>query len=268
MARLHIFRTRNGVLISPITDPLVLQYFEQFVPGYLWRPLYRHDAALVDVVLADLSTVLPLATYGIRERCEECHAGHPCSTLLEQAQAEAESLFVRPSYTREMPAIKDTHYLRLFDCMNRPCGALLDPTKRFRTTLDNYLLVGYHYDTEIRAWYIDKQHIEGTRAYLGDLRPSLQWCEICERGVMCPAWDPCLMMSEGYKIHSAVTPKTRPKSLDTQAARVLQISLPASRKAVEDAFRCLALKAHPDQGGTDEQMRELLEARERLARRA
>jgi hypothetical protein len=41
---------------------------------------------------------------------------------------------------------------------------------------------------------------------------------------------------------------------------------PAAREIVQAGFRAAAIKAHPDQGGTNEAMRQVLEAKEALER--
>lgn len=262
MTRLHILQVKTGILISPVTDPLVCSYLEAFVPGYLWRTLYQHDAALVDSVLHEIGEVLPSA-----QRCATCWSGTPCSALLEQAKREAESLGVRPSYNHKMPAIKSTHYLRLLDSMNRSCALLLDPRKRFQSVLSQHLLVEFHYDRSVNAWYIDRRRIDDARRYLDNAGLLIDWCRICDSGLMCPAWDAGVMATEGYKFRGTLPTRVRGKTLDAQAAKTLELTLPTTDQAVEEAFRRLALTAHPDHGGTDEQMIKLIEARKRLANR-
>lgn len=50
----------------------------------------------------------------------------------------------------------------------------------------------------------------------------------------------------------------------TQMASLLGIAWPATVDQIESAFRKRALVIHPDQGGTDEAMRELVQARKGL----
>lgn len=51
-----------------------------------------------------------------------------------------------------------------------------------------------------------------------------------------------------------------------EAATVMQVELPIDDKAVKRAFKKLALERHPDHGGSDAAMRQLIEARDVLLR--
>lgn len=50
-------------------------------------------------------------------------------------------------------------------------------------------------------------------------------------------------------------------------ASILGLSWPATVTEIESAFRKKALMTHPDQGGTDEAMHELVQARKALLRK-
>lgn len=58
--------------------------------------------------------------------------------------------------------------------------------------------------------------------------------------------------------------KRKKEDAKKKAAKTLEVEWPCEREAITRAFRKAAMKAHPDLGGTDAAMRDVLEARDVL----
>lgn len=153
------------------------------------------------------------------------------------------------------------HLLRSWDSLQRPCwllhdGSLTGPLAR---SIRRVVAFHQHFDREVRAFVFEPQgFLPLTR--IVERHPAFsEWCKRCWQGEPCEHWDVGILENEGYggiRLASVL-----------EAAERLGLKWPWTEEQVVRAFRAKALHAHPDQGGTDAAMCQLLEDRDRLLER-
>jgi len=125
-----------------------------------------------------------------------------------------------------------------------------------------------HYDDEdILAWSIDTAVIGGIRKSFEQKKRDIPWCAQCLQGHACEAWDVKLLRVNGYRPRAPNRRRKTPVWKDFQkenAAKSLGLEWPTTEEKIKTAFAKEALKAHPDHGGTEEKMKNLLRVRELL----
>lgn len=132
----------------------------------------------------------------------------------------------------------------------------------------------FHYDERAEVWYLDGVTAPFLMMYL-DQRYGPRWCIPCQKGKPCDVWNINRLIEEGYELPSSGRKRRQRRAFveiavvddRAKAAEILGLTSGASKAEIQTAFRALALKAHPDQGGSDQQMRSLLEARDILLAR-
>lgn len=132
-----------------------------------------------------------------------------------------------------------------------------------KTTLHKTAQLGHHFDAEVKAWGIDPDVYVRVKQAVKREYNHTTWCARCLRGDPCDVWDIDLLLSEGFEPRGKRTPRWVSRSTK-EAAVTLGVPWPSDRKTIQLAFKKLALKFHPDHGGTDSDMKVLIEARERL----
>jgi hypothetical protein len=165
------------------------------------------------------------------------------------------------------PNLKKWHFLPAYSAGNEPCCLLLNrdlPPGVPKTLQKSLGVLFYHSDDEVPCWYFD----DGSYAVsvLED-RYKINPCERCAIGTPCEAWDNDQLRKEGYEPRAGRSRDPLPvwpSPARTHAERLLEILPGVSLEEIQRAFRKKALTAHPDQGGSNEAIQELLEARDVL----
>jgi hypothetical protein len=167
------------------------------------------------------------------------------------------------------PEPKKWHFLPAYSAGNEPCCLLLDynlPPGIKGALRKSSGILFYHHDDAVPCWYFD----DGSYAVsvLED-RYRINPC-VCAIGTPCEAWNVENLRKEGYKPRAGRSRDPLPawpSRAQTHAERLLEVCPGASLEEIQQAFRKKALTAHPDQGGSNEAMQELLEARDVLISR-
>lgn len=153
------------------------------------------------------------------------------------------------------------HLLRSWDALLRPCWLLhaRTLTPSLQKTLRRAAGLRFHRDHELNALVFEPggfrpitQALERHPAFPG-------WCKRCWEGDACEHWSLGMLEDEGYGAIRLASVR--------EAAERLGLKWPWTEDQVLRAFRAQALRAHPDQGGTDAAMVRLLEDRDRLLER-
>jgi hypothetical protein len=154
------------------------------------------------------------------------------------------------------------HLLRSWDALRRPCWLIRaqDLTPSIRRILRRNAELHHHYDAEIGAVVIDREGIEPVKKAFQGHPLFSEWCTGCSSGDPCQRWNLGQLRAEGYGPVESLSP-------DGQAAARLGVTWPWTPEQVQQAFRQRALRAHPDHGGTDARMRELVTDRDILLER-
>lgn len=135
-----------------------------------------------------------------------------------------------------------------------------DLTPSIRRILRRYAELQHHYDAFIKAVVIDLDGIEPVKKAFQKHPLFSGWCAGCSSGDPCQRWDVTQLRAEGYGPVDSLAP-------EGQAAVRMGVTWPWTPKQVQQAFRQRALRAHPDHGGTDTRMRELVADRDLLLER-
>lgn len=97
--------------------------------------------------------------------------------------------------------------------------------------------------------------------WVNDLNARARFAEKKEEQAREKVRDPFRWKQKTTSADNRAKPRVNPKE---QAAKTLGLSWPCTKEEATAAFRRLIVKAHPDLGGSADQARELIEARELL----
>jgi hypothetical protein len=165
------------------------------------------------------------------------------------------------------PDPKKWHFLPAYSAGNESCCLLLShdlPAGINRALRQTLGILSYHFDDEVPCWYFDNGYY--AISILED-RYEVNACERCAVGTPCEAWDVERLREEGYEPRAGRSKDPLPvwpSHARTYAERLLEVCPGASLEEIQQAFRKKALTTHPDQGGSNEAMQELLKARDVL----
>jgi hypothetical protein len=154
------------------------------------------------------------------------------------------------------------HLLRSWDGLRRPCWlfCVRDLTPSLRRILRQDAELHHHYDAEIGAIVVELEGIETVKKSF-QVHPLFSgWCSSCSAGSACKHWDTERLRSEGYGPVETLSP-------DGQAAARLGVTWPWTKEELQHAFRTRALRDHPDHGGTNARMTQLITDRDLLLER-
>lgn len=119
----------------------------------------------------------------------------------------------------------------------------------------------HHYDVEIGALVFEPEGVVPVKKAF-EAHPLFGgWCRSCSLGNACTHWDTERLRDEGYGPVQLL-------SHEGQAAARMGLTWPWTQEQVQRAFRARALCTHPDHGGTNAQMHQLILDRDLLLERA
>jgi hypothetical protein len=160
------------------------------------------------------------------------------------------------------------HLLKSWDVLERPCWVfdLRTLPQRLRFVVNRASLsaaeFSHHVDQEMGALIFTRTggHSVAKVLQKNPLFPG--WCPLCWDANPCGLWNKTQLEQEGY----GSVPRKIVASAENLARYRMSLDPGASQKQVLERFRKLALEQHPDHGGSNAAIQQLIQDRDVLLR--